>query len=138
MVKCPSGKRKVYLVDIGQVRIVLAVTKHLCVVGFGVVNGYVGNVALCIAHCLVNGIDESFVGRKVERFVTCQNFFVQYGIDFHTIILDQTAGCFVVALALDALNFGQEFAKQIAQCGVVVDFNVGLSFFFTSSTTFCS
>ena len=60
----------------------------------------------------------------MELVVACQHLFVQHRVDLHAIVLNQTACAFVVALALDALNFGEQLAKQFTQGGIVVYLDV--------------
>ena len=109
--------------------IVATVAEHLSVVGFGVVDGDVDDVSLGIADGMVDGVDETFVGREVELFVAGEDFLVEHGVDLHAVVLYEVACCGIVALALDALDFGKEFAEEGAKFGVVVDADVGFAAF---------
>lgn len=73
---------------------------------FGIVESNVDNLTIGIALGNVNGIDKSFVGSKVEGFVTIQYLFVESGINFYSIFLNQLTTGFKVTFALDALYLG--------------------------------
>lgn len=102
----------------------------MCVEGFVVADLDIRDVALCIAHRGVDGIDEAFVGREFQTLVTREDLTMDGGIDLHTVGFDETTGGFVVALALDALHFGQERTEEVAHLGIVVDANEGLTLLF--------
>ena len=97
------------------------------IVRLRVVECYVGDVARSIALSLIDGIDKALIRRKVELLITCQNLFVQYGVNLHAIRLNQLTSAFVVTRTLNALNLGQQFAKQVAKSCIVVYLHIGLA-----------
>ena len=100
----------------------------MCVEGFVIADLDIRDVTLCIAHRGVDGIDEAFVGREFQTFVTREDLTMDGGIDLHTVGFDETTCGFVVTLALDALHFGQERTEEVAHLGIVVDANEGFAF----------
>ena len=54
--------------------VVAGVAEHLGDVFLGVVDGYVGYVAVGVKHGGVDGIDEAFVGGDVEMGVAVEDF----------------------------------------------------------------
>ena len=59
--------------------------------------------------------------------VAVEYFGVQFGVDFHTVGLNEIFPGFIVAGRFDALYLGQQFADECAHLFVVVDHNVGLA-----------
>ena len=46
-------------------------------------------------------------------------------VNLNGVGLNELAACFIVAFALNALDFGKKLAEEVAQGFVVVDLNVG-------------
>lgn len=113
----------------GEGGVVARVAKHLGDVVFVVADGDVNNFALVVLNRSVNGVDKAFVRCDVEVRVAVENFFVDILVDTHGIFLNEVASGFVVAFALDALNFAEELSEEFAQTVVVVDSDVCLATF---------
>lgn len=61
---------------------------------------------------MVDRVDKSLVGREVKLLVSDKDFLVQYRIDLNAIVFYELAGSFIVSLALDALNLGEQSAES--------------------------
>ena len=73
------------------------------------------------------GVDEAAVWLEVELGIPIEDFLVELRVDVDGVGLDEVLAGFVVAFALDALDFGEKFGEEIAEGWVVVDDEVGLA-----------
>ncbi len=126
---CPQ-----YWVDYGsglflEAGVVFAVAEYLGQEVFAVAYFNVGDDAVVVVNCFVHGVYEALVGGDVELGVAVEHFFVELGINLHGVFLHKCCAGFIVAFALDALDFAEELSEEVAQLGVVVDLYVGLAAF---------
>ena len=63
----------------------------------------------------------------MQTAISLQDFGMQYRIDLYGIRFNQLTGCLIISLALDALNFGQQFTKQHTQLSIIVNTHVSFS-----------
>ena len=110
--------------------IVARIAEVLRIESLIVTDGNIGDVALRIANSLVDGIDETFVGREFQTSIAFKDFFVHLGVYLHSVGFNEFARTFIVAFALDALNRGEEIAKEMTHLSIVIDANKGFTFLF--------
>ena len=106
-----------------------AVAHDLRQIVFAVGHFDVDDGAFVVADGNVDGVDEPAIGRDVEAAVAVEHLFVEFRVDFDGVGLDEVAAGFVVTFALDSLDFAEKLSEEIAESGVVVDFDVGLAVF---------
>ena len=71
-------------IDQRQEMIVARIAEVLCIESLIVTDGDIGDVALSIANSLVDGVDETFVGREFQTSIAFKDFFVHlWGLPAH-------------------------------------------------------
>ena len=85
--------------------------------------GDVLNLTVSIIHRLVNWVHKALVRSDVQALVALENLGVNLRINLNSIGLNELATCLEVALALDALNLGEQLAKEATKLLVVINLN---------------
>ena len=63
----------------------------------------------------------------MQTIVAGEDFLMKFGINLHRVTLNQVAGGIEITFALDALNFGQQFAKEAAHLDIVIDTHISFA-----------
>ena len=91
-----------------------AISEHLLVVGLGIIEGDVDDVALDIEYGNHAGIEESLVGSDVQTLVATENLGMETEIDVHPVGLHHFSRRLIIALALYSLNLGKKSGKLMS------------------------